>query len=688
MGIIQRLPTELALKIAAGEVVDRPASVVKELLDNALDAQSTSIRVEIENAGASLIRVTDNGCGIAREDVPMALERHATSKIREVTDLASVITMGFRGEALAAISSVAEMEILTRRAEDLAGTRLHRLPGGEPVIEDAGCPAGTTLSIRDLFKNVPARKKFLKAETTEFKHIHDAVLRASLAWERVHFLLVHNGKKVFEAPRGGDRGDRVRNILGKRVFEELHPVSHTAREVVVEGFVSRPSFTRPTSGHIMTFVNDRFIQNKTVLAAVTEAYRGAIEPRRYPTGILYLEMDPAAIDINVHPSKMEIKFVDERAVFRGILAAVKSAITGETLATPHAPPRVSSTPERPSPAREEARPSRETPAVLARPTDRVMDAPGPLTPPGPSMIGHSPAKKPASDNKRDLEYERDFRQAIHSHLSGGDSSPESAAAGDSPDEAEQTPAAAGPAPPDGSAPPAAPSTPDGSAPPAVPGRRQHSHHLGPIRDDPDTAKIWGAYRAGEMEIRPIGQALNLYIVGEMGNSVVFIDQHAAHERILYEKFRRQLNSEVIPRQSLIFPLTLDLSAADAALLADQAETFREMGFEIRPFGENAFIVDTIPADLTPESAEALLRDLADDLRDGFKQWAPEDRREHMLATMACRAAIKAGDPLSGDDIRALVHQINRLNEPETCPHGRPKVIVFTDDELRRQFKRK
>lgn len=625
MTVIYVLPPEVATKIAAGEVVERPASVVKELLDNAIDAGADRIVVELENGGQDLIRVIDNGCGMSREDARLAVERHATSKIRTAEDLDAIVTFGFRGEALASIAAVSKFELITRRTEDLEGTRLFMEGTVEPALEPIGCPTGTTVTASDLYFNTPARRKFLKTPSTELAHSADMFNRAALPHQDIHFTLRHNGRTIQEYPRVKSREERLYAFLGKDVWESIRKVSdETVRgasdeaEIQIEGFVSLPTESRNRADQLLFFVNDRYVQNRMMMAAVMEAYRRLIHPGRYPVVALFLYVDPATIDINVHPKKQEIKFADEQKVWRLIHATIRESLS---------------------------RLEQDGARVTIVQPERV-DAPLlPIRPVHPPVLQNSSRPEPALPPAPGLR--KDEAETIHRAMDrffektglASESSCESPAS----DEPIKQPIT-----------------------------------------EPEPAPA--LFERADKPI-PLAQVLHTYLICEQDNQMVLIDQHAAAERIRYEQLKRQIENGAPRQQALLFPITIEVPPGEAPLLEEHLPLLKTFGFDLEPFGQNTFSVSAIPALFQSEDCEQLVKDLIKEFSESGASRSLEQIRERVLITLACHHSIRAGQRLSPESMQDLIDQLFKSPNPHTCPHGRPTMITLKEADLERMFKR-
>ena len=647
MAIIHELSPHLADLIAAGEVVERPASVAKELIENAIDAGATRITVEIENGGITYLRIADNGCGMSAEDAPVAFRRHATSKLRTEADLAAIGTLGFRGEALAAISSVTRIDLFTRQTGAIAGLHLHLEAGEIQVQEEAGCPEGTTMVVRDLFYNTPARMKFLKKDFTEAGYILGVVQHAALSHPEIAFTLIRDGKQVFTTDGKGKLIAPVFAVFGKEMTASMIEVPRTERNsMAVYGYIVKPHAGRPNRSMQHFFVNGRYVKSRLMQAALEEAYRNAIITGKYPSGAVFLELPLAAVDVNVHPAKTEVKFSQEKPVFEAVYVACKNAIMANDN-MPHIEHKEkkpsAASPQESTPVYEQqrfavAKPVAQ-PAASAKADDDVPDLedflvavpPRAQKPRSFGMYAAAPRilqdeTEPRLTGRVNVEDNRLFSQF---------------------DKPEKAPAA-----------PTALST----APQQAPERQQ----LEPL----DT----GA--------RVIGECFNTYLIAEDKDGLILIDKHAAHERILFNKLRAETE---MPQQELLTPVVVELTGEEAAAIQSQIEDIRKAGFAIDPFGENSFAVRSVPAYLDSGDVPGVISELAEKAMNS-RATVP-DRLDDLIHTVACKAAIKAGKATSMTELQDLCDRVLGDDNVRSCPHGRPTMVRLTKYELDKLFKR-
>ena len=647
---IIQLDRHVADLIAAGEVVERPASAVKELVENAVDAGATQITVEVQNGGMTFLRVTDNGCGIAPEDAPTAFLRHATSKIRTKEDLAAIGTLGFRGEALAAISSVSRIDLLTKTAE-AEGVSLHLEGGVVTSQQPAGCPQGTTILVRDLFFNTPARMKFMKSDSAESSAIAAVVQQQALAHPEISFRLIRDGETQLQTSGDGERLVAIYTVFGRELAKNMLAVNGTWEKFHVTGYITKPTATRGNRALQYFFLNGRFIRSRLLSAALEEAYRNQMMTGRFPACVLELQMPLEAVDVNVHPAKTEVKFLNERAVFDAVHYAALSTLS-------NASGRVAmQMPKSPAP---DAQPA--APQQTARPAER-------------------PAARPAVNpnfyqTMQAGEYRRQAGAQPRTVLASQVQYP------------TRTPKPVEPAmPPVEKAPsPIAPPQPEPVVAPVKPAAKAEPEPAAipkePIPTPAEPEQL--ALDMPEQTFRLIGEAFDSYLIAEQGESVLFIDKHAAHERILFEKLKAE--DHPIVSQELMAPVSAELTREEAATVLENTEILGKCGFEVADFGDGDVLIRQIPCDVDEKDAVSLLQELAADLLAG-KTLAPETLRDNLLHTIACKAAIKAGWHTEGAEAAHLVAEILSRTDIKYCPHGRPVCIELTKSQLERQFKR-
>ncbi len=648
MGRIRVLSDVVANKIAAGEVVERPASVVKELLENSLDAGSSRVRIDVEAGGRRLIRVSDDGSGMLRDDALLAFERHATSKLSDVKDLLSIATLGFRGEALPSIASVSRLTLETRSPDETTGT-LVEIAGGRIVrCEEAALAQGTIIAVRDLFFNVPARKKFLRSEQTELAHIAQLATHYSLAYPDKAFELRHqNSELLYVTPVTAIR-DRVFQVFGSQVMEDLVELPAVTRDITIDeedengtrffrlrGFVSRPQVQKSNRNSIFLFVNGRMIRDRLLMHALNAAYASLIPGNAFPFALLFFECSPEEVDVNVHPSKTEVRFRRSGFVHDFVRDAVRSVLTA------------------------------------ARPVSSLPLAPVP----------RQGAALPYSEFTQKLE---DFRYTEHGPAQP-EAAPEAAPAGALPDFTLREPRRFSPGRLDFSGPAIAPEGPPvQTAPPPVRSKRV-----------PDTHGALPEGLAAEpspslevlRDLRPIGQLHDSFIVAAGPDGLWIVDQHVAHERILFEKVLRQMGSGQVERQSLLMPILLELNATQQVEYSRIATELEAVGFEIEPFGQRTISVKAAPADIGLAEIERAILEILDLAEEELRHGSFEDVRRDMAASIACRAAIKINMALDMTKMRWLLAELAETEFPMSCPHGRPIALRYATREILKGFHR-
>jgi DNA mismatch repair protein MutL len=657
--MIRVLPESLVNRIAAGEVIVRPASVVKELVENSIDAGSTEITVEVANACRDIL-IRDNGKGMDRADAKLALVRHATSKIEDFDDLYQLSTRGFRGEALASIASVSRMQILTRRPNDIAGTLVSSEGSGDPRIEPAGAPEGTEVRIRELFFNTPARLKFLKSPASELQQILMTITRQALIRPDLGFKVVKEGMTMIDVPAAQPWADRVTELLGTGVRENLLDIDDERHGIKIRGFVLRPAITRKDRRHQFFFVNNRPVSSRSMSFVLQEAYKGVIMVQRYPICVLDLELAPGEVDVNVHPTKEEVRFRSEsmvngvihRAVHARLQAAnlMPTVSFGEGEPTQFASPTIDTT-RVPLQAQQDwtnspvaAHVQHGSFGAPANPVDFSVFTAGLQTAFVPTAIALQ--KQAAEVFAADPELAAAQSQSASISL----------------EELPQLPGS---------------DETNCSVRPIANSLRHLQEHV----DRAEAPLIRGGVYP-----EPLGQIGRCYIVAQFGGDLLMVDQHAAHERLLYLKF--STSPRELPSQPLFIPVSVDVPASAVAYMERLGPLFTQLGLKIEPFGGQTYLVQSIPADLPNLDAAAVVADLLDDFESLGKVEQIDILRDRIITRMACRAAIKAGQNLHVEEMRALIRDIANARLGFTCPHGRPTMVLLTRDQLDRQFKRK
>ena len=645
---IKQLDSHVADLIAAGEVVERPASVVKELLENAIDAGATAITVEIQNGGMAYIRVADNGCGIAPEDLPTAFLRHATSKLRSAEDLGAIGTLGFRGEALAAIAAVSRVDVFTRERGAQAGSSLSLEGGVAGQVQAAGCPEGTTLVVRDLFYNTPARLKFMKKDAAEAAGVTAVVQRLSLSNPHISFQLIKDGAEVLHTPGDNQLSSAVYAALGRDFALGLTAVDGTGDGIRVHGYVTKPLCGRGTRGAQTFFVNGRYVKSQLLTAALEEAYKNQMMKGKFPGCVLYVELPLDQVDVNVHPAKTVVKFVGERQVFSAVYHVVQDTL--DQGQAPASAPRPAP-PERTAQAAPRQDFYRQMDAKTFRQEAEKWERAKPV-----------PAQTPFVTRIPPVNTELTGRATLHDVVQPRQSPPEPA---------ERKPAV----------PAAAPAPAKAAA--AEPSQAVQAYIPAPLPGEPEAAEQTALLEERPAPWRLAGEVLRTYIIAEDGENVWLIDKHAAHERINFDRLKA--HTEPIPGQQLLAPEAVRLSPEDYAALLEHLPLLEQFGFEAEDFGGESLIVRAIPADIDASQIRETLEMLAEQLRlSGTAD--PAAARDAMLHTMACKSAIKGGWVSDEAELRVLMERVER-GEIRYCPHGRPVAVKLTRYELEKMFKR-
>ena len=644
MAVISVLDQTTINQIAAGEVIERPASVVKELLENAIDARATAVTVEIREGGCSLIRITDNGCGIPKEEIPTAFLRHATSKIRSAEDLTTVASLGFRGEALASIAAVSQVEMISKTADSLTGTRYQIEGGTERGIEEVGAPEGTTIIARNLFFNTPVRKKFLKTPMTEGTHVAAVVEKIALSHPDISIRLIQNNQNKLYTSGNNNLKDLIYTVFGREITSNLLSVDAVYEGIHITGFIGKPVIARSNRNYENYFVNGRYVRSNIISKAIEEAYKPYMMQHKYPFTMLHLSIDPETLDVNVHPTKMELRFSDGEYVFNRTLEAV-----GEALAHKELIPQVTL---------DEAAKKRQEDAQKRR-EERQPRQPEPFEIRRQSSLD---AKHSSAGN--------------HSSSSGSNPALQEAAP-------VQKPGASRPsllceeAPGwklvDKKDPPANESAEDARQPSEP--MQQLELFDGKLLDPKSRLKH-----------RLIGQLFDTYWMVEYNDQLYIIDQHAAHEKVLYEKTVRSLKDRQYDSQLVNPPVILTLNQGEALLLEQYLEYFKGIGFEIEPFGGREYAVRAVPANLFSIAKKELLLEMIDGLSEDMSVHNPDIIYEK-IASMSCKAAVKGRHAMSAAEADRLIDQLLELENPYACPHGRPTIISMSRYELEKKFKR-
>ncbi len=633
---IHQLPPDVITKIAAGEVIERPASVVKELLENSVDAGSTRIDIDLEAGGTELIRVVDDGHGIVADDLPLAFASHATSKLHNADDLFAIGTMGFRGEALASIGGIGKVTLQSRTHDRSSGSELYCDGGALAPLKAWNGAPGTRIEVRHLFFNVPVRKKFLKSMATELGHVCEIVTRLALANPALHLMLRHNGKLVYEIPASANLVDRIGLFFGGEVRDALYEVDSGPGPLRLTGLIADPKCERGNAKLQYLFVNGRWFRDRSLAHAFQEAYRGLLMTGRYAVGFLYLTIPPDQVDVNVHPTKAEVRFLENSLVYSLVRSAVKNRLLRENL-IPHLTAPLGQEPERL--AHEPV-----DPGLFRRPTTEADIGPRML----PDYLPGSPRQELAS--RTVAPWEAPFptpassgRTLVHATSTQGRTTEPIAARTESTDEVAVPPDAPLPMPP---------------------------------------LELPSAVLSGTAL-----QIQDSYIVLETAEGMLVIDQHALHERILFEQLRRRIREGKLEVQRLLIPEPIELPAEQAALVLEAAEALQELGLEVSDFGGNTVLLSSYPTLLGRKSPHEIFQGIIDYLLTKERPPTREAMLHNLIATMACKAAVKAGDRLTPEEIAHLLHLRQLAEDSHHCPHGRPTSLLFSRHELDKQFRR-
>lgn len=624
---INLLSRNIAELIAAGEVIDRPSSVVKELVENSIDAGAKNITVEIKNGGIVYMRITDDGCGIRKEDVPTAFLRHATSKIVSQDDLNSIMTLGFRGEALASVAAVAKVELMTKDKVDVLGTRYIIEGGEEKLLEENGCPDGTTIIIRDLFYNVPARRKFLKRDVTEGNAVTGIIQKIALSHPEIAFRVIRDNRRDFYSSGDGKLFSAIYSVYGREFAETMREVSpYTLRGITVSGFTVRPLYSRPNRSFQTFFINGRFVRSATCSAAITQAYENLIMTGKFPACVLMLNMPAGIVDVNVHPAKAEVRFSDEKIIFDAVYFAVKNSLMAdEKVYEMNIPPKKEK-------AIYDQGYSQTSMTFRSREDAQLII-------------------EPDDDDAEDLLPDNQEGSVIsiiednHSEVKSGSNA----------------------------------NIGDEENPPPISSEFSYITSDAFVKKDIPLEK----YAEPEVEIKVLGEFLSTYIIAEAEESLIIIDKHAAHERILFEELKSSV--EKPSSQLLLTPLNIMPGEAELSALCSAKERLEQMGFFFDE-GKNSIILKAVPSSLLELDFDELICEIAQKIIDASNDISPSvmDDIRHMAA---CKAAIKAGDKNDIRELKSLVKKVYRLPQLKHCPHGRPVTFALTKSEIERQFKR-
>lgn len=637
-------------KIAAGEVIERPASIIKELVENAIDAGASAVTVEIKEGGISFIRITDNGCGIPKGEVPLAFLRHSTSKIRSVDDLSTVASLGFRGEALSSIAAIAQVELITKTKDEVTGTRYRIEGGAEKSIEDTGAPDGTTFLVHQIFYNTPARRKFLKTPMTEASHVSELMTRLALSHPEVSIQFINNGQEKLHTSGNGKLKDIIYHVFGRDIANNLLETNERIDGIQVQGFIGKPIISRGNRNYENYFINGRYVKSNIIAKAIEDAYKDFTMQHKYPFTALHFTMDGTDLDVNVHPTKMELRFSNQQGVYNFIYNALK-----QTLSEPELIPRV------------ELPEAKEVPVKAEKIVERKQEQP--MTP------VREERKTPVIEEEKNLDYfmkkMRERVTAYHQQVTKVKPTPAPSVVQENVNyealPASQVAAVKQPVPEQAVAP------------------REEKSVVTEKQLDFFEEKLLTKKAAQEYKI--IGQLFETYWLVEFHEQLYIIDQHAAHERVLYEKTLRGMKDREFTSQYLSPPIILNLSMQEEEALNTHMDIFTNIGFEIEPFGGDSYAIRAVPDNLFSIAKRELFTEMLDQLVDGIHSSLAPDIVAEKVASMSCKAAVKGNSRLSAAEVETLIGELLELENPYHCPHGRPTIIAMTKRELEKKFKR-
>lgn len=652
---IALLSQETIDKIAAGEVIERPSSVVKELVENAIDAGSSAVTVEIKEGGISFIRISDNGCGIEREQIPLAFLRHSTSKIKSVEDLFTVTSLGFRGEALSSIAAVSQVELITKTNGDFTGSR-YLIEGSKEVsLEEIGAPDGTTFIIRNLFYNTPARKKFLKSAQTEGTYIHELMQRMILSHPDVAFKFIINNQVKLQSSGNGNIKDIIYHLYGRDITKALLPIAHESELFKVSGFIGKPMISRGNRGYELYFVNGRFIRSQILSKAIEDAFKPFLMQHQYPFTVLYFEIDSSLLDVNVHPTKMELRFSNQQELYREVQSILSAALVHRDI-IPEVPVDTPKKNEMEVPKIEKVMPEpfeqkrleeirkavrKDSPYEIKYPVSRPM---------GTGSVS-SAAQEKLLDTIKSMPPEDMMEERIQKEPLPEQSKKET--------------------------------------------EKELAKEAYVLREEETYgAKPEGSYEQGsflkEEEMakqKIIGQLFDTYWLVEYNDRLFIVDQHAAHEKVMYEKLKKQFEKKEFTSQAISPPIVITLSMREAEVLERFKEQFTKLGFEIEHFGGAEYSICGVPGNLYRLNTRDVLIDMLDELTDGISERATTDVILDKIASMSCKAAVKGSQRLSLPEMEQLMKDLMKLDNPYNCPHGRPTIIAMSKYEIEKKFKR-
>lgn len=650
-------------KIAAGEVIERPASIVKELVENAIDAGATHVTIEIEEGGISLIRITDDGSGIMKEDIRNAFLRHSTSKIRNVEDLLHITSLGFRGEALSSIAAVTKVEVITKTKEAILGTRYVIEGGQELSLDEAGSSDGTTFIIRQLFYNVPARRKFLKTAMTEAGHVQDLLIRLALSHPEVAFRFLNNNQEKLRTSGSGKLKDVIYNIYGRDVASNLLELDYRQGGIHITGYLGKPLITRGNRNFETFFVNGRYVKSTMISRAVEDAYKDFMMQHKFPFVVLHFQVDTETVDVNVHPTKMELRFQNQQEVYKTVFEAIH-----RQLLEPELIPQV----EVPEPLTSPVQEKKKTPSPDLKLVRRAIPSDSKEASVSIATTSRDSAAQTVPEPVKEEPHNEDyFIRKMRERVMSYHNRNSSAEVKDQkkifrPEEQKkriQT---------------------------SVREATTYKINETPVVQKPEQLNLFEEKllkREVRAEYRLIGQVFDTYWLVQFQDNLYIIDQHAAHERVLYERTLKEMKNREFTSQYLSPPIILTLSMQEAELLKTHKERFERIGFEIEPFGGEEYAIRAVPANLFSIAKKELFMEMLDNLADGLSTNMTPDIIDEKVASMSCKAAVKGNNRLSAQEVDALIGELLELENPYHCPHGRPTIIAMSKKELEKKFKR-
>ena len=623
-------------QIAAGEVVDRPSSVVKELVENAIDAGSSAITVEIKDGGISFIRITDNGCGIEKNDVKVAFLRHSTSKIKDATDLITISSLGFRGEALSSISAVAQVELITKTKDSLCGIRYEISGGEEKSFEEIGAPDGTTFIVRNLFYNTPARRKFLKTAGTEGGYISALMEQLAMSHPDISFRFIQNGQQKLHTTGNNNLKDVIYTIYGREITQNLLEINHKSEHFSINGFVAKPVVARNNRSFENYYINGRYIKSPIIMKAIESAYEPFMMQHKYPFTAFHIKIEANQLDVNVHPSKMELRFSDGQGIFDAVSKSITNALTHRELI-----PNIGLETVRTAPMPSKAEPT--LPKVESKP---VTVMPKPESKPITQVVSMAPVKK--NEPKIEVKVEQKTETTVVPAKTEPQKAPE-------PFETKRLEQYTAP--------------------------KQPVYEQLQLFDEPKLLQ-----EEHKKDIKRIGQVFDTYWIIQFENNMYIVDQHAAHEKVLYEEFSKRYDERKISTQLISPPEIIELTQREESILVENIDYFSDYGFELEEFGDGAYAIRGIPADFRNANTKELLLEILDSMTDDSFKKTPESIKDK-IATMSCKAAVKGNNRISMREAEELLNKLMNLDNPYNCPHGRPTMIIMSKYELEKKFKR-